>query len=398
MGVMTILCPFLVKLFSKTGILYQFFTVYFYLKFKYMIQKNSYNNDKEEIQTIKVIPKLNNFLITFILFSLPGFLTSLVWLLLSIFIFFATVGAISSFNFNNVDDFSLETSELQSGPSRNTILVYNLSGEITSSDISTGMISINKVRDDFRKIKQNKEIKNVVFQLNTPGGEVFASKVLGDLILDLTKHLKQEQSVFYFNEVSASGGLMAAYTNNQNYIVASPHGETGSIGVLIALNNFTELSEKVGFEQIVFESGDLKGVGNPFQALSQTQRNYIQEMLNNEFNAFKNVVEKGRGLSSQEVDVLATGEVFANPEAKEKGLIDEIGSLDLSIQKAASNSDLKDYRVIETKDEISLVNSFFAKQSRLEVKNILNFSLNALDKDVFRLQNGVLYAIDQRRI
>jgi ClpP class serine protease len=121
-------------------------------------------------------------------------------------------------------------------------------------------------------------------------------------------------------------------------------------------------------------------------------------MLNNEFNAFKNVVEKGRGLSSQEVDVLATGEVFANPEAKEKGLIDEIGSLDLSIQKAASNSDLKDYRVIETKDEISLVNSFFAKQSRLEVKNILNFSLNALDKDVFRLQNGVLYAIDQRRI
>jgi protease-4 len=363
-----------------------------------MIQKNSYNNDKEEIQTIKVIPKLNNFLITFILFSLPGFLTSLIWLLLSIFIFFATVGAISSFNFNNVDDFSLETNELQSGPSRNTILVYNLSGEITSSDISTGMISINKVRDDFRKIKQNKEIKNVVFQLNTPGGEVFASKVLGDLILDLTKHLKQEQSVFYFNEVSASGGLMAAYTNNQNYIVASPHGETGSIGVLIALNNFTELSEKVGFEQIVFESGDLKGVGNPFQALSQTQRNYIQEMLNNEFNAFKNVVEKGRGLSSQEVDVLATGEVFANPEAKEKGLIDEIGSLDLSIQKAASNSDLKDYRVIETKDEISLVNSFFAKQSRLEVKNILNFSLNALDKDVFRLQNGVLYAIDQRRI
>jgi len=356
-----------------------------------MSEKADYN--------LRIVPKLNNFLITFIIFSLPGFLASIVWLFISIILFFSVVLGIAGSSETSIS--SLELKEIQSSSSSEGILVYEMNGPITSYPENFGsgipIIDINQVEEDFDLIKEDENIKNVVFSLNTPGGEVYASKVLGDLMSDLASHFGSEQPVFYFGQISASGGLLSTYKVPNNYIIGNPYGQTGSIGVIIALNNLKELGDNIGYKQIIFETGELKSAASPFQDLSQAERNYIQERLDEEFENFKQVVQTGRNLDSSEVDTIATGEVFTNQEAKNLGLLDEVGKKEDAIKLVAEKTGLTDYKVWEIEKELSFSEILFAKQPKYALQSFFNSSFNQNLNQIVKYQPGMVYAVDQNR-
>lgn len=319
--------------------------------------------DATTSQEVIVKPKANGWLITYILLSLPSFITGLVWFFITIMIFIGVAGAVSATSdLAQTDEQGLSYSVIEDGGSRDGVLVYKLKGPIDTGDgESAGSPNTNiytqVVAKDFEEIKEDDRIKNVVFHIDTPGGTVFASEVLGDLMQDLLNNKGQEEGVFYYDQIVASGGL---YSSNKvkNYIYGSPYGSTGSIGVVLYLPNVEELANNIGYKQVVIKSGESKDFGNPFRDLTESERDFLQGEADRSYNDFLDIVAEGRGLEKGKVEEVANGFVYNNNRAKELGLIDEVGSLEQATQRAASNAGLENYKVWETEPKSEIFDLF----------------------------------------
>lgn len=347
---------------------------------------------------LEIVPKAPWWLTVFIISKLPGFLSGLVWLLISIFVFFGVLGAIAGFEEATEEEpglaYSLVTDDKNT---EDAVLVYKLRGPIDTGDgADVGSLNENiytsVVAEDFELIKKDANIKNVVFHLDTPGGTVFASEVLGDLIQDLLAAKGQEEAVFYYNQLVASGGVYAS-NKVSNYIVGSPYGQTGSIGVVTYLANVEELAQNIGYEQVVIKSGNSKDFGNPFRSLSQEEREFLQAQVDASYADFLGIIAEGRELSVNAVREQANGFVYRNEVAREAGLLDELGDVSLATGKAAQNASLERYDVLEMEDKSELF-SFFNGGSL--IKNIRTTLLGeqALLTTSDFIRPGVQYYVD----
>jgi len=372
--------------------------------YKIMAEPNVYysaNTDSKK-QVLELKPKLGGFLATYIIFSLPGFISGIVWLIITIIVFFAVIAGFSSANADQENQNKLNLTELRKGNGNNGVLIYDLIGPIdttvsglSQSSRSSGIYT-DLVAKDFAEIKKRNEIKNIVFRVNTPGGTVFASKVLGDQIADLIRSKGQKTAVFYFDQVVASGGLIAAYKNTDNYIVASPYGETGSIGVVLTLSNFKGLAEKVGYSETVIKSANSKDIGNPFRDVTSDEKSFLQKQVDLEYNSFIETVATGRKITKEKVKSIANGYVYMNSEAKSLNLFDEIGDVNKPIEVAAKNAGLDNYNVWEIKTEANIFESIFTGASA----NIFGLPKNtskAIDRATF-FRAGTMYTIDDTKI
>ena len=363
---------------------------------------NSQSNSQSSSQSIQ-LKGLNGFLWTYFFFGLPGFLiNSLIILILLI----SLVGLVS---LSSKIEKSLE-SPSQTAKSENLkiakkvgkpsgddgILVYNLTGAIsTGGKGHTGKDGIwtDLVSRDFDLIKQNNQIKNVVFRLNTPGGEVFASEIIGDLIGDLVRAKGQQQTIFYFDQTVASGGLLAAY-KNPNYVVASQYGETGSIGVRTSIPNFEKLASNIGYKELIIKSGANKDYGNPLREPLPEEVNFIQKQVDEKYESFVEIVAKGRNLQTGKVKEFANGFVYDNSVAKSFGLIDELGGVEIAYNKAAGNSQLgQNYNIWEMENLPNPLQEIFGGLGA-------NAELGVLKKieSKISLKNGTIYAIEETRL
>jgi protease IV len=350
-------------------------------------------------QNITIKPKIGGFLIAYILFSLPGFLIGLVSLLLLIILGIGAIAgsaaANSSNSFQTLDLKSTNESKAESG-----ILIYELAGEITSGNFSkpssTGpVINIDKIKQDFDQIKKNPNIKNVIFKVNTPGGEIYASEILGDLMADLQKSKVNAAPNVYFDQLSASGGLWASYKAG-SFIVGSPYGETGSVGVILRLPNFKGLSEKVGYSETVIKSTTSKDIGNPLRDISEIEKDYFQQQVNESFGKFKQLVIDNRKLTSTQVDAIATGLTFPNREARQKGLIDQVGDIDFLVTKAAREANVgSDYKVWTIEKKTNLFQELLSAKS---FSNLLGLQGLENATKSLNLKSGQVYAIDELKI
>lgn len=359
--------------------------------------------NQHQEQEIILKPKLNGFLITYIIFSLPGFLISLLIILLIFFVFLGAIFSTSS-EATELSSGELKLNTLTQNSSESGILIYNLNGPISvgssnsPSLVRETQIYTEKVAQDIRNLKNIPQVKNVVFRFNSPGGELVASKILGKQIQELSTTLdsNETESVFYYDRLSASGALYATYTTEKSYVVASDYGETGSIGVITTLPNLSGTAEKIGYSQTVVKSSNYKDLGNIFRDPTTEEVKYIQDQINTEFNQFKTLLKKSRNLNDGQVERVTTGEVFNNVEAKNLGLIDEIGGLDVAIARAAKNVDLSSYNVYEVDSAGTTLDNLFAEGGLQSY--FLSGNLNkAIDRTTFFLP-GRVYLIDENRI
>jgi protease IV len=354
----------------------------------------------EKTPSTNVNLKSNGLLWSYIIFSLPGFFSGLVWLLVAVIVLAGVSAGVAATKKTGDTEKELLLTATTEGKSKNGILVYSLNGPISttgSSSTTKDNIYTDKVAKDFKLIRDNKDIKNVVFKINTPGGSVFASKVLGDQINNLISSKGQSQAVYYFDQIVASGGLLATYKTN-NYVVGSQYGETGSIGVILTLPNLKGTAEKIGYSETVIKSAPSKDYGNPLRDLSPDEQKFLQGQVDTEYNGFVDTVASGRKLSRDKVATIANGFVYDNKIAKEYGLFDEIGDIQKSVEKAASNAGLgSDYSVYETTTQPTIFESLFQSSG---VHNLLGLPTNAVDKlnKATSLQSGTLYMIDTNRI
>ncbi len=190
-----------------------------------------------------------------------------------------------------------------------------------------------------------------MFEIDSPGGTVVASKQIAEAIGKLNK-----PTVAIIRETGASGAYWISASTDK--IVADELSITGSIGVISSYLEFSDLLNKYGVEYARLVSGEYKDIGSPLKELTDEERNILQKKLDLVDDYFLNYVKERRNLSNREVERIKTGEFFLGKEAKELNLIDYTGDKEFAIKLAKDMGNVKDARVTEFREKKTLLDLF----------------------------------------
>lgn len=186
-------------------------------------------------------------------------------------------------------------------------------------------------------------VRAIVVRIDSPGGSVTAS----DLMYDELRRFRERSGkpiVACMMDVAASGGYYIACAADRIY--AHPTTVTGSIGVIVILPNVVGTMEKIGVRANVFKSGALKDAGSPFREMNERDKAVFQGIVSEMYERFLAVVGRGRpNLSPERIRELADGRVYTAREAREAGLIDEIGTLNDALAAAKTAAGIAGQKV-----------------------------------------------------
>jgi protease-4 len=217
-------------------------------------------------------------------------------------------------------------------------------GEIVGSKGGDENIGSDDFVKELRKLRDNKSIKAIVLRIDSPGGSSLASDEMWREI-ELAKKVKP--IVASMSDYAASGGYYMAMGTNT--IVAQPTTVTGSIGIFAQWLNIDRfLSNKIGITQDYVNTHANSNFMNSLGELTEFQKSVIQNMVNQGYETFTSKAASGRKMSIEKLKSLAGGRVWTGIQAKEIGLVDELGGLDVAIEIAAKKVKLKPgaYKVV----------------------------------------------------
>jgi protease-4 len=219
------------------------------------------------------------------------------------------------------------------------VVVIPLSGTIATGDssLSSGStITPALVRSYLAKAERDKGVKAIVLRIESPGGEIEPCQ---EILLEIERARETKTIVVSMGGMAASGGYYISTPADK--IVALPTTETGSIGVISSAMNVEGLLEKLGIQIEIFKGGKYKDMYWGLGELTPEEKEIMQEMVDEYYEQFIDVVAAGRGLSEETVRELATGQLYSGSKAKELGLVDELGDLDTAIDLAMESAGIE---------------------------------------------------------
>jgi protease-4 len=214
------------------------------------------------------------------------------------------------------------------------IAVIHASGLIVSGDSGTtpgggSVMGGDSVASDIRKARKDSGIKAIVLRVDSGGGSVVGSEVIRREV-ELANAVKPV--VVSMSDVAASGGYWIAAPARK--IVADRNTITGSIGVLIGKMNISGLYSLLGLSTDSVATSDNASLFSAQQNFTPAQREYIEKSLNETYADFTKGVAAGRKMTVEAVDKVGKGRVWSGAQAKELGLVDELGGLDRAVEIA----------------------------------------------------------------
>ena len=226
------------------------------------------------------------------------------------------------------------------------------SDEIALVRIEGVIMDADEAVEHLRTFADNSAIKAILIRIDSPGGAVVPSQEIYDEVRKIHQAGRQKV-VVSMGSVAASGGYYIASASDK--IVANPGTITGSIGVIMEMPNLQGLMNKIGIETTVVKAGEHKDLISPFRKLGDAERDILQRVINDVHNQFIEAVSVGRGLDKAAVKAIADGQIFTGRQAKEKGLVDEIGSFEDAIQLTGKLAGIEGRpKVVEPKRKFSL--------------------------------------------
>ena len=249
----------------------------------------------------------------------------------------------------------------------NKIGVVEVRGVITES---SGII------EEIHQYQEDEGVKAIILRIDSPGGGVGPSQEVHREILRF-KSQTRKKVVTSMGSVAASGGYYIACASDR--IVANPGTITGSIGVLMEFTNIEELFKKIGIKGIVLKSGEHKDIGSPFREMTPDEKKIVQDVIDNVQQQFIEAVVKGRKMDREKVVQIADGRILTGEQAKQLGLVDEMGNLQDAIDMTAKMVGIVGKpNVLYPKKKFSLWNLLLQKtvSTILEILNEKRFELN----------------------
>ena len=235
------------------------------------------------------------------------------------------------------------------GGGKDKIVLMDITGVIASEDAGSvlggrkepGMLV--RVREQLDRARLDKNVKALVIRINSPGGGVTAS----DTLYHEIKKFKEETGakvIAHILDMGTSGAYYAALAADR--ITAQSTSITGSIGVIMLRIDATGLMQKIGVQALQISSGAEKGMGSPFRPVSDEEKKIFQDMIDSMYGRFVSVVAEGRKMAPERVRQLADGRIYTSQEAKEAGLIDQIGYIEDAFTQARTLTNLERATVV----------------------------------------------------
>ncbi len=258
---------------------------------------------------------------------------------------------------------------------KDKIVVIGLEGPIfdsleTSNPFIKSKPNAVQARKELKKALEDPYTKAVIIRANSPGGTVGTSQELYKLVLEFRK--KKKPVVISMSDVCASGCYYLASASD--LIVANPGTLTGSIGVITQGLNFTGLMARWGIADQTFKAGRFKDMGSGLREMSIEERAVMQSMLNDSYRQFLDDVSSARGIDRAKLETLAQGLIYTGNQAKQAGLVDELGTYDEA--KALTRKLLKDKYKYSKASSIAIVETWSTTKIT-DLDDIFNLGLGS---------------------
>lgn len=241
-----------------------------------------------------------------------------------------------------VDYASIETDD------KNQIAVYYCEGSIVQQEVQgvlmgdAGIVGPTVCRD-IEALAKDDNVKAVVIRINSGGGDAYASEQMWHQIMELKK---VKPVVVSMGGMAASGGYYMSCA--ASWIVAEPTTLTGSIGIFGTFPDAHKLmTEKLGFkyDKVITNKHSDMSITPMARAFSDDEIALLQKYINRGYATFLQRVAEGRKMKTADVDKIAQGRVWLGKDALKIRLVDQLGSIDDAIAKAAKLAKMQDYSI-----------------------------------------------------
>jgi protease-4 len=278
----------------------------------------------------------------------------------------------------------------KSSKSDNKIAIVYAEGEIVNGSGDQGTIGSDEFAKMFSKIRQNDQIKAVVLRINSPGGSATAAEVMQREI-KLTHQVKPV--IVSMGDMAASGGYWIA--SDSHRIFAQSNTITGSIGVFGVLFNGQKLGNNNGITWDTVKTSQYADQQTISRPKSPQELAVYQRSVDRIYNLFLEKVSQGRKLPTAKVAEIAQGRVWSGIAAKQIGLVDEIGGLNVAIEYAAkqaklgTNWELEEYPQVGTYMERLLGKKLDEVKAKLGIEKAEIKNHNLLIKELAKFQQEI---------
>lgn len=230
------------------------------------------------------------------------------------------------------------------------------SGEISEGTATAGAIGGLSTSKLIRKAREDDSIKAIVLRVDSPGGSAFGSELIRRE-LELTRKAGKPVVVSMGN-VAASGGYWISMAADE--VIADEATVTGSIGVFAILPTAEKALDKIGVHTGGTTTTWLGDGFNPLRPLNPKFGELVQSSINHIYAEFTSKAAAARKTTPEKIDAVAQGRVWTGAQAKERNLVDTVGSYSDALKSAANRAKLgSDFRVTYVEPELSKVDRIF---------------------------------------
>jgi protease-4 len=243
--------------------------------------------------------------------------------------------------------------------SKDKIAILYAEGEIVDNVVSnfytSAVITAKEYVKELNKLKNDENVKAVVFRVNSPGGSAYASEQIWHAVKELRE---VKPIVVSMGDYAASGGYYISCAADK--IISEPSTLTGSIGVFGLIPNGAQLAKRMGATYDGVSTNKYANFGNdvlsipllgigllPARPLNDGEGAMVQAYVERTYDLFLGHVSEGRGKTKAQIDSIGQGRVWTGNQALQIGLVDELGGIDKALETAAGLAGLETYAVNE---------------------------------------------------
>jgi protease-4 len=240
-------------------------------------------------------------------------------------------------------------------PFGDAVGVITASGNITEGTSGPGVVGGVTTANLIRQAREDEQVKAVVLRVDSPGGSAYGSELIRRE-LELTR-AAGKPVVVSMGSVAASGGYWISMAADE--VIADPATITGSIGVFTILPTAEKVSDKLGIHTAGVTTTWLADAYNPLRPIDPRFSSLVQSSINHVYSEFTTKAAQARKTTAARIDEVGQGRVWTGAQAKERGLVDRLGSYRDALASAAKRAKLgEDYRVAYIERPVSRIERF----------------------------------------
>ncbi|HFU2438205.1 TPA: signal peptide peptidase SppA [Enterococcus faecium] len=245
-------------------------------------------------------------------------------------------------------DEELASNVLEEGDSTQKIVKLSVDGTIAAGG-SSGLFASEgynhkNFMEQLKAIEEDPTVKGIFLEVNSPGGGVYESAEIAKKLDTIRKEHDIPMYVSMKNMAASGGYYISAQADK---IFATEETVTGSIGVIMSGLNYSGLLEKLGVEDTTVKSGALKDMGSGTRPETKEEEAVLQAYIDSAYSRFVAIVSEGRNKSEEEVKKNADGRIYDGVQAKEVGLVDELGFPEDALKAMRKEQQLEDAELVE---------------------------------------------------